>query len=60
MVTVTPRQAALVALLALLPTAGYAVWSPETFPYVAVLNTALIGAALYVMMSPSEDSASPA
>lgn len=57
---VTPRQAALVALLALLPTAGYAVWSPEMFPYVAVLNTALIVAALYVMMSPSEDSASPA
>jgi hypothetical protein len=57
---VTPRQAALAALLGLAPTVGYAVWSPEAFPYVAVLNTVLIAAALYVMMSPSEDSASPA
>ena len=57
---VTARQAGLVAFLGLIPTAAYAVQSPEVFPYVAVLNTALIGAALYVMMSPSEDSASPA
>lgn len=56
---VTPRQATLAALLAVVPTAGYAVWSPEAFPYVAVLNTVLIAAALYVMTSPAE-AGSPA
>lgn len=51
---VTARQAGLAALLGLIPTAGYAVWSPEMFPYVAVLNTVLIATAVYLMMSPSD------
>ncbi|MDZ7688906.1 MAG: hypothetical protein U5J64_09340 [Halobacteriales archaeon] len=51
---VTPRQATLVALLALVPTAGYAFWSPESTPYLAVVNTVLITAAVYFMLSPAE------
>ncbi|MFP4174269.1 MAG: cytochrome-ba3 oxidase subunit [Halobacteriales archaeon] len=57
---VTSRQAMLAALLGVVPTTGYAVWSPEMFPYVSVVNVVLITAALYLMTSPSADSASPA
>ncbi len=53
---VTPQKAALVALLALIPTAGYAVWSPETVSYIAVVNTVLIAGAVYLMLSPTEDA----
>ena len=52
---VTARQAGLVAFLGLIPTAAYAVQSPEVFPYVAVLNTVLISAAVYLMLSPAGD-----
>jgi hypothetical protein len=59
---VTARQAGLVALLGLIPTAAYAVQSPEVFPYVAILNTVLIAAAVYLMLSPvgAEQTASSA
>jgi hypothetical protein len=57
---VSPRQAGLAALLAVVPTTGYAVWSPEAFPYVSVVNVVLITAALYVMMSPAHEAGSPA
>ena len=49
--------------MALIPTTGYAVWSPETIPYIAVVNTVLITASVYLMLSPAEsaeDVASPA
>ncbi|MCX2819134.1 hypothetical protein EGH25_07185 [Haladaptatus sp. F3-133] len=57
---VTPRQAIFATALGLVPTTGYAVWSPEVFPYVAVVNVVLITVALYLMMSPSQESVSPA
>jgi hypothetical protein len=57
---VTTRQAAVAALLGVVPTTGYALWSPEAFPYVSVLNVVLIFVALYLMVSPAEESGSPA
>lgn len=57
---VSPRQVGLLALLAVVPTTGYAVRGPELFPYVAVVNVVLITAALYVMMSPADEAGSPA
>jgi hypothetical protein len=57
---VTSRQAGFAALLGLVPTTGYALWSPEMFPYVSVVNVVLITMALYLMMSPSQESVTPA
>ena len=57
---VTPRQAGLAALLGLVPTTGYAVSTPEVFPYVSVVNVVLIGTALFLMTSPAEEAGSPA
>ena len=57
---VTSRQAAFAALLGVIPTTGYAVWSPEAFPYVSVVNVLLITASLYLMTSPAEEAGSPA
>jgi hypothetical protein len=57
---VTSRQAALAALLGVVPTTGYAISTPEMFPYVSVVNVVLIGVALFLMTSPAEETGSPA
>lgn len=45
--------------MGLVPTTGYAVSTPEVFPYVSVVNVVLIGAALFLMTSPAEEAGSP-
>lgn len=58
---VAPKKAAgVAALLTVIPTMGYAYWSPEASPYLAVVNTVLIAAALYLMMSSADDAVAPA
>lgn len=53
----TPRQATLVALAALVPTTAYAVWSPEVTPYMALVNVVIMATAFFLMMGPSDNGA---
>lgn len=53
---ITPRQAAAVGLLALIPTVVYGVGHPGLAGFVAAVNVVLITAALFVAMSPIEES----
>ena len=43
-------------LLGVVPTAGYALWSPEVASYLAVVNTVLIALSVYLMLSPTDES----
>jgi len=60
MAEVEAQNAALVALLGLLPVVGYAVWSTELSPYLAVVNTVIISVAFYLMLSPSDSEVTSA
>jgi len=59
---VSPQTAGtIMVLLGIVPTAGYAVWSPEVASYLAVVNTVLIAASMYLMLSPADEAvATPA
>ncbi len=50
----TPRIAATVGLLAVIPTLGYAIVRPSLSGYLAALNVILIVGALYYAMAPIE------
>lgn len=51
---ISPRTAAAVGLMALVPTIIYGVVAPGTAGFIAALNVLIIFAALYVAMSPSD------
>ncbi|AFZ73015.1 hypothetical protein [Natronobacterium gregoryi] len=53
---ISPRAAAAVGLLALVPTLVFGVSYPGIAGYVAAVNVVLIFAALYVAMAPIEDA----
>ncbi|RQH02505.1 cytochrome-ba3 oxidase subunit [Natrarchaeobius oligotrophus] len=54
---VSPRRAAAVGLVALVPTIVYGIGRPGLSGFVAAVNVVLIFAALYVALSPVDDHA---
>ena len=48
----TPRQAAALGLVALLPVATYVVYRPDVSAAIALVNVVLITASLFVAFSP--------
>jgi len=52
----SPRHAAAVGLLAIVPTIIYGLGAPGLAGYVSAFNVVIIFAALYVAMSPLEES----
>lgn len=53
---ITPRQAVLVGLLALVPVAAYGLFAPELTAIVAAVNVVIVTAALYVAFRPIDPS----
>ncbi|AXR77399.1 cytochrome-ba3 oxidase subunit [Natrarchaeobaculum sulfurireducens] len=51
-----PRHAAAVGLLAIVPTIIYGLGAPGLAGYVSTLNVVIIFAAIYIAMSPLEES----